>query len=94
VVWARLVGEGRSHEIGRNRALVGRSESADVTIAHDDVSRRHALIWREGGRVFLRDLASANGTLVDGVPLADDPAELSMGSMVTLASHRYRLAGV
>lgn len=29
-----------------------------------DVSRRHALIWREGDRWFVRDLASTNGTTV------------------------------
>jgi hypothetical protein len=92
VVWARLIGDTESLDIGRNRALVGRIDGADVTLAYDDVSRRHALIWREGERAYLRDLGSANGTRVDGRKVADALVELSTGSVVTLAGHRYRFA--
>ncbi|HEX6286107.1 MAG TPA: FhaA domain-containing protein, partial [Acidimicrobiia bacterium] len=67
VVWATLSANGESLDIGRNRATIGRAPDADVVVPHDDISRRHALIYREHGQTWLRDLSSANGTYVDGV---------------------------
>jgi hypothetical protein len=90
VAWARLVGEGETHPIGRNRVLIGRLSTADIVLSRDDVSRRHALLWREGGRTYLRDLGSANGTTVDGVTVGEDQKEVGTGSMVGFAGHRFR----
>ncbi len=89
VPWARLVAGEDTVTVGRNRALIGRGDDADVHIAHDDVSRRHALVWREGGRAWVVDLGSANGTQVDGQP-AVRPVPLDAGSMIAFAGHRYR----
>jgi FHA domain/FhaA, N-terminal domain len=94
VVWSRLVGETETLDIGRNRVLVGRSPEADVTIDHDDVSRRHALLFREHGQVWLQDLSSANGTWVDGRRLQAEPVRLDPGSIVTFSEHPYRLVGI
>ncbi|HJQ78167.1 MAG TPA: FhaA domain-containing protein [Acidimicrobiia bacterium] len=92
VPWASLVGRGETLAVGRNRAVIGRSADSDVVVPHDDVSRQHALIHRERGQVFLRDLGSANGTTVDGVRVGREPVVVEPGSTVTLAGHRYRLA--
>ena len=88
--WARLTGSGADMEIGANRVTLGRSADADVVIPHDDVSRRHALIWRSEGKAWIRDLGSSNGTQVDGTPVGERPVSLSTGSVVSLAGHRYR----
>jgi pSer/pThr/pTyr-binding forkhead associated (FHA) protein len=53
-------------EIGDQPVAVGRDETADVTIRDDTLSRRHFLIWREGGSFLIKDLNSQNGTWVDG----------------------------
>ena len=91
VVWARLAGKnGESYDIGRNRALIGRSEESDVIIPFDDISRRHALLFREKGERWIRDLSSANGTYVDGARVGREPRRISRGSTVILADHRYR----
>jgi len=90
VAWARLKSESGSLEVGRNRALVGRSPSADVVIARDEVSRRHALIWRQGGRARIRDLGSSNGTTLDGAPVGPGGATLRPGSVVAFADAPYR----
>jgi hypothetical protein len=94
VVWSRLAGDTESFEIGRNRALVGRSQDADVVIAHDDVSRRHALVFRERGHAWIRDLSSANGTWVDGRRLGPEPERVDRGSTVTLGEHNYRFVEI
>ncbi|MCI0545367.1 MAG: FHA domain-containing protein [Actinobacteria bacterium] len=91
VTWARLVATGETHDVERNRVLIGRRSGADVTLPHDDVSRSHALLWREGGRYWVRDLGSANGTTVDGTRVGDDPLEILPGSALGVAGHRYRL---
>jgi len=87
--WARLVGS-QAFPIGPNRALIGRGDDADVIIPHDDVSRRHALVWRERGRAWISDLGSANGTTLDGMAVVAEPTPLEHGSMLTLASRRFR----
>lgn len=90
VVWANLSSRVETLPIGRNRAVVGRSSEADTVVPHDDVSRRHALIYREKGQSWITDLASANGTSVDGTRIDREAVPIQHGSMVTLASHRYR----
>jgi hypothetical protein len=87
--WARLVGDGNAVDVTRNRVLIGRDDDADVLIRADDVSRRHALLWRQGGTVHIRDLGSTNGTTVDGHALGDEEKRVSAGSMVGVASHHF-----
>lgn len=91
--WSRLVSEDEAHSIGRNRVLVGRSPDADVVIDHDDVSRAHAVIWREGGVVFVRDLGSSNGTFVEGKRIGSEPVILEHGSSLGISEHGYRFLG-
>ncbi|MFZ0015507.1 MAG: FhaA domain-containing protein [Acidimicrobiia bacterium] len=94
VVWARFSGDGETIDIGRNRVFVGRSPDCDVVIPHDDVSRRHALVYRQGGRAYLQDLNSANGSSVDGNRAGSQAMGLSDGSIVDLGAHRYRFVEV
>lgn len=90
VVWAQLSARTESFDIGRNRVFVGRAAENDVVVPHDDVSRHHALIYRESSQSWLRDLSSANGTTIDGSPVSGGATPIQHGSIVFLASHRYR----
>jgi len=83
--WGRLIPRsGPPYPLLYNRVLVGRSEQCDVPISDSGISRTHAIIWREGGRVWIRDLDSANGTSADGSPVTtsvsiEDGAVVSFG---------------
>jgi hypothetical protein len=88
--WARLIGHDHTLEVSTNRAILGRSDEADVKVPVPEVSRSHALLWRAGGSAWIRDLGSANGTLVDGRSVNEGEVELDTGSVVQLASARYR----
>lgn len=50
---------------------VGRAQECDVVLADSDLSRRHALFTRGGAGWFVEDLGTANGTLLNGEPLAE-----------------------
>lgn len=56
---------GRSIPLDRPR-LVGRGREADILADEASVSQRHARMERHGDRVLLRDLDSAEGSLVNG----------------------------
>jgi tetratricopeptide (TPR) repeat protein len=47
--------------------LLGRDADADLRIAAPGVSRRHARLFAHGGRLFVEDLESRNGTYLDGL---------------------------
>lgn len=87
--WARLNGP-VTHEIRHNRALLGRGDDCDIVLASEEVSRRHAIVHREHGQVFVTDLGSSNGTSVDAARVGSEPVRLVSGSMLTLASSRFR----
>lgn len=57
--------------VQKTRFTIGRERTCDIAIADDSVSRLHAeLTILEGGKLFLTDCHSSNGTtlLRDGVP--------------------------
>lgn len=45
---------------------IGRSNDLEMVLAEDMVSRRHAKITFEGEEIFIEDVASTNGTFVNG----------------------------
>ena len=77
----------RTHGV---RVLVGRAANCDCVLADDCVSRRHAHIWRDGVRWFIRDLGSRNGTRVNGMRVVER-AEVRPGDRVWLGGATYRL---
>ena len=62
----RLVLEDREVTLRPGENLLGRVEDGVVWMESPTVSRRHARIVVDGGKVVLEDLASKNGTFVRG----------------------------
>lgn len=54
-----------------DQAVIGRNPTECAVIVADDseISARHCQLVREDGAVFVHDLESRNGTLVNGVPI-------------------------
>ena len=74
----------------RVRLVVGRAPNCDCVLPDDCVSRRHAQLWREGERWFLRDLGSRNGTRVNGMRVIES-VEVRPGDRLSLGGAAYRL---
>ena len=69
--------------------LVGQGPACHVRVTDPQVSRRHAAIELERGKVRLRDLGSTNGTLVEGVAILD--AYVAPGETIRMGSTSLRL---
>lgn len=79
------------HRIEDRPVHLGRATSNDLILADPMVSEHHAVVWARGGRCWVRDLGSSNGTFVNGQRLAA-PHALADGDHVTLGSTQLRLA--
>jgi pSer/pThr/pTyr-binding forkhead associated (FHA) protein len=78
---------GRSFTLERPR-LVGRAADADIRIEDAAFADRHARIDLSGETILLRDLGSAEGSLVNGEPVRD--AVLRPGDQIVFdAHHRF-----
>lgn len=70
----------------RGEAVVGRSATnADLILdqTYRNVSNKHCLIFMQNGKVYIRDLGSSFGTMVNGVQILD-AVEIQSGCIVTL----------
>ena len=75
-------GLGRRADIDDTQVLVGRSQEADLCIAHKSVSREHCRIWRDGDDYRIRDLGATNSTRVNDEVV--DEGSLEDGDHVTI----------
>lgn len=57
--------------VDRCACVVGARAPVHLHLASRRVSRAHALLVNDGGRVFVRDLASTNGVRVNGAPVRE-----------------------
>ena len=62
--------------------LLGRLPHADIDLDNPFVSRKHAVIEYSDSGYSIRDLASSNGTFVDGVRLDREPRSLEGGEII------------
>lgn len=81
--------DGASHEFVLTAAeiAIGRAPTCDIVLNDDQmVSRRHAIVRRNGNVVTVVDLGSSNGTLVNGAEI-HDAHPLKDGDKLTIGDH-------
>ena len=86
----RLVLEDREIVLRPGENVLGRVEDGVVWLESPSVSRRHARILVEEGKVVLEDLASKNGTFVRGERIAV-PTRLADGDVFRLGRVSMKL---
>ena len=75
---------GRRLPLDKARLTIGRGENADLPFADSKLSREHAEFTRGDGGWSLRDLASRNGTFLNGRKLAGEAVTLATGDRIAL----------
>jgi hypothetical protein len=70
-------------EVGHRALVIGRSETADLAIADDTLSRRHCSLWYRKHELWVEDLNSGNGTFVNGQRISE-PTLLRAGDEVLI----------
>lgn len=89
--WSQLQAtDGTRVIIRANRARIGRAPDADVVLDYPEISRIHALIYRQNDEIHLVDAGSANGTRLNGSMVGAVPVVVPTVAEIELANHRFR----
>lgn len=97
IVMSRLTiaqgpGAGQTIDPSDTGVVIGRQPGLELTLDSGAISRRHARLTWEGGRVFVEDLKSSNGTFVNEIRItARTP--LRPGDTLRIGSSILRLMG-
>ena len=75
-----------------DRTLMGRSDSADITLADDRVSGKHCEVLRAANGFVVRDLGSSNGTLVNAQKVSE--VDLREGDVVQVGYTVFKFQSV
>lgn len=74
----------------KDSALFGRGSNCDVVLSEKKASRKHFEVRRQGLSFFLKDLDSANGTLVNGNRVTE--IELMAGDLIQVGESRIQIS--
>ena len=85
---------GQRFEVKAGGLRLGRSSSNDIHIPDEELSRNHCLFEQVGeDGIRVTDLASANGTLVNGKALGSDPLVLKLGDIIEVGQTTISVVG-
>jgi hypothetical protein len=80
---------GQSFVVDRSPFSIGRSADNNLVVPEVPVSRRHACLELQGGRWFLRDLGSSNGTFLNRQMVKEGPQPLQSGDLVGIGDSAF-----
>ncbi len=86
-------GRAQTFPVGPDPVVVGRSVPDGVTIDHASVSRRHCELTFADGQIEVRDLASSNGTFVNGNQIIRSKANVGDAVRFGQVDARFEAAG-
>ena len=81
--------DGERYELNMWETSIGRSNSCDIVIAYDTMSRFQAVIARRNDSWYIHDLRSKSGVMVNGKKI-EKKQTVKDGDILTLGSMRFR----
>lgn len=80
------------YSLYKREFTIGRSESNDIILKGNNVSRRHAYLERVGGVWYISDVGSTNGTFMSAQQLTPDvPVAWDQAQAVRIGNHLLHL---
>jgi serine phosphatase RsbU (regulator of sigma subunit) len=73
------------HPLRADSLVVGRALDADLTLSDPFLSRRHSRFFRTAAGLFVEDLGSRNGTIVNGKAI-QGPARIEVGDEIKISN--------
>src|SRR5262249_16199289 len=86
------VGPGQSYPLDRDVTVLGRDAACQIVLPHEEVSKKHARITRQGDGYFIEDLQSTNGTKV-GDAVLTGVRGLQDGDIIEISGFRFVFSG-
>jgi adenylate cyclase len=87
--------KGQTIEFSGETVFVGRSSTNDLQIFDSSISRKHIKLFRLENLVFVEDLKSTNGTLVNGEPIEPgEGVQVEEGDTISLGHTAIRLGPI
>ena len=94
IVIAGGVNAGKRYRVPEAGLRLGRSSSNDIHLPDEELSRNHCLFEVSGeSGIKITDLASANGTFLNGREIGGEPVELSPGDIIEVGGTEIRIVG-
>ncbi len=75
---------GKKYDLDLNEMVIGRSDTANIRVDEENVSRHHAKITRSKKEYFIEDLKSTNGTFVNTKKI--EKTSLKEGDLVLIGN--------
>ncbi len=83
--------KGQAFEITEEGLLVGRGESCQVRLPDAGVSREHCRVFIHNSAIWVQDMGSRNGAMVNGKRLTR-PKSIGSSDTLEVASHRFGIS--
>jgi len=78
-------GESENHSVSSRVTYIGRSQSNQIVLANQGISKHHAKITFADGEYQIEDLDSVNGTFVNG-KRSNGRSKIGSGDLIRLGS--------
>ncbi|OQB13864.1 MAG: FHA domain-containing protein FhaB [Firmicutes bacterium ADurb.Bin193] len=69
--------------------VIGRGTKCDISIDDLYMSTQHVRLWFDEGEWYISDLASTNGTYINGIKMTDDPLILDNGDRIKIGQLEF-----
>jgi hypothetical protein len=83
---------GKDYRVREGRNKVGVSAENDIVVTEDsNISSHHCTIMWRGGKLFIKDEMSMNGTFVNGGDVMDTMMQLNNDDMITIGKTEFKV---
>ena len=83
---------GKRYKVPQSGLRLGRSSTNEVAVKDEELSRNHCMFEKSAdGTVQIIDLASANGTFLNGEMLGSEPKQISAGDSITAGATKFKV---